>query len=131
MKLIPFMALILLFVAGCGYGGGSTDGGNDGKTLDAADGFVWGVRFHSLESRVAASIEIYVRKQLTTMIRTQKTSANLSATRAKLQAAAIKEKKAKQKPARKKPSKSRSEDKTSDQKDGLLASLYKKALKRM
>jgi hypothetical protein len=39
MKRIPFLALVLFVIAaGCGYGGGSTDGGNDGKTLDAADG---------------------------------------------------------------------------------------------
>ena len=38
MRLIPYMALVLFLVAGCGYGGGSTDGGDDGKTLDAGDG---------------------------------------------------------------------------------------------
>jgi hypothetical protein len=38
MKRIPLLALVLFLVAGCGYGGGSTDGGSDGKTLDAADG---------------------------------------------------------------------------------------------
>ena len=35
---IPFLVLILFLVAGgCGYGGGSTDGGNDGKTQDGGD----------------------------------------------------------------------------------------------
>ena len=91
------------------------------REQETPDGFVWGVRFHSLESWVASSIEIYVRKQLAEMVHSRKTSANLSAARAKLQAKAIKEKKARKQAAKKKPRK---------EKDGLLSSLFKKALDR-
>jgi hypothetical protein len=91
------------------------------REQETPDGFVWGVRFHSLESWVASSIEIYVRKQLAEMVHSRKASANLSAARAKLQANAIKEKKARNQAAKKKPRKG---------KDGLLSSLFKKALDR-
>jgi len=101
------------------------------REQETPDGYVWGVRFHSLESWVASNIEIYVRKQLAEMIHTKKTSASLSATRAKLQAAAIKKRKDQKRAAKTKSPKPRSDNDTPDQEDGLLTSLYKKAIKRL
>jgi hypothetical protein len=77
------------------------------REQETPDGYVWGVRFHSLESWVASNIEIYVRKQLAEMIRSQTSTASLSATRAKLQAAAIKKRKNRHRAAKKKPPKPR------------------------
>jgi hypothetical protein len=101
------------------------------REQETPDGFVWGVRFHSLESWVASNIELYVRKQLATMIRSQNSTASISATRAKLQAAAVKKRKDRKKAAKKKPPKPRSENDTPDQQDSLITSLYKKALRRL
>lgn len=101
------------------------------REQETPDGYVWGVRFHSLESWVASNIEIYVRKQLATMIRSQNSTSSLSATRAKLQAAAIKKRKDRNKAPKKKPPKPRSEDDTPDHEDGLISSLFKKALDRL
>lgn len=101
------------------------------REQETSDGFVWGVRFHSLESWVASNIEIYIRKRLAEMIRSQNSTASISATRAKLQAAAIKKRKDREKAARKKPPKPRSDDDTPDHEDPRLSSLFKKALDRL
>lgn len=96
------------------------------REQETPEGFVWGVRFNSLESWVAASIEIYVRKQLAAMIRFQHSTASLSATRAKLQAAAVQKRRSYRTSKKKKPP----EDNAQDPEDSLLSSLFKKALKK-
>ena len=55
-KAILALGLSLL-LAGCGYGGGSTDGGNDGKTLDAADGNNGGHECTPGQSRCPVGLE--------------------------------------------------------------------------
>ncbi len=113
--------------------------GKDALPIDAVlvreqetkDGFVWGVRFHSLESWVAGSIEMYVRKQLAEQIRSQCSAASLSATRAKLQGAAIQSKRAKRVAKKKKPSGPESKNTTQDNEDSLLNSLFKRALDKL
>ncbi len=73
------------------------------REQEITGGFVWGVRFHSLESWVAANIETYVRKQLADQVRSQYSASRLSTTSAKLQATAMQRKRARRDAGKKKP----------------------------